>query len=151
MCFASLTNILHFLIALFFPIRDHYVEYVSSKVRNSVLYVLLLICLYQTVIDRTLGNIQVLEQFHQNKKCINFLVHINSDNYTMYFTALSIIPLKNYFQFFFSSDSSQNRSLCNLLEREYIFLIFLKIEHSIGQLGIIFLTNLKVSRNFWSK
>ena len=33
---------------------------------------------------------------------------------------------------FFSSDSSQNRSLCNLLEREYIFLIFLKIEHSIG-------------------
>ena len=38
MYFASLTNILHFLIALFFPIRDHYVEYVSSKVRNSVLY-----------------------------------------------------------------------------------------------------------------
>ena len=101
MYFASLTNILHFLIALFFPIRDHYVEYVSSKVRKRVLYVLLLICLYQTVIDRTLRNIQVLDQFHQNKKCINFLVHMNSDNCTMYFTALSIIPLKIYLKFFF--------------------------------------------------
>ena len=126
MYFASLTNILHFLVALFFPIIDHYVEYVSSKVRNSVLYVLLLICLYQTVIDRTLGNIQVLEQFHQNKKSINFLVHINSDNYTMYFTALSIIPLKNYFQFFFHQILAKTGAFVSCQKENIFSLFFLK-------------------------
>ena len=122
MYFASLTNILHFLIALFFPIRDHYVEYVSSKVRKRVLYVLLLICLYQTVIDRTLRN----KQFHQNKKCINFLVHMNSDNCTMYFTALSIIPLKNYLQFFFHQILAKTGAFVTCQKENIFSLFFLK-------------------------